>query len=56
MLIILGWDISYGTETDWDKSAKFRNICGTIDKSLKNNTTKDKRIKFYKIVAFPLCV
>jgi hypothetical protein len=29
-------------------------VCGTIKKTLKNKTTKDTQVKFYKAIATPM--
>jgi hypothetical protein len=31
-----------------EKSLKFQSICGTIDRTLKNNTRNDTKLKFLK--------
>ena len=50
----LGCDISYGFDKDiQSKVSKFGHICGSIDKFLRNKTTKETRLKFYKTVAVP---
>ena len=42
----VGCNISYGTNIDWDsKLTKFRHICETIHRYLKNKTRKDTRKK-----------
>ena len=41
-------------DIDWDsKLTKFRRICGTIHRYLKNKERKDTRMKFYKTVGVP---
>ena len=50
----LGYNISYNVDTDWvNKLSKFRSICGTIHRNLRNKTRKETRMKFYKTVAVP---
>lgn len=51
----LGCYISYERDIDLDKKLNnFRNVCGTIHRSLKNKTRKDTRIKFFNTIAVPM--
>ncbi len=55
----LGCDISFNIDRDVEKKlVKFRNVCGTIPKYLRNRTRKETRLKFYKTIAVPtlMCV
>ena len=49
----LGCAVGYESEYDIRKKInKFRNICGTIHRNLRNRTTRHStRIKFYQIIA-----
>ena len=50
----LGCYVTCETEIDLDeKLMKFRNICGTIHRYLKNKTKKETRIRFFNTVAVP---
>jgi hypothetical protein len=50
----LGSDVSYENNKDIDeKVAKFRHICGSMHRNLKNKTSRDSRTKFYKTTAVP---
>jgi hypothetical protein len=50
----LGSDISNENNKDIDeKVAKFRHICGSTHRNVKNKTRKDTRIKFYETIAVP---
>lgn len=50
----LGCDISFNIDRDVEnKLVKFRNVCGTIHKYLRNRTRKETRLKFYKTIAVP---
>jgi len=50
----LGCDISYELDRDIEEKVnKFQAICGTINRSLKNKTRKDTKIKLYKTMAVP---
>lgn len=51
----LGCHISFERDIDLDKRLnKFRNICGTIHRHLKNKTRIETRIKFFNTVAVPV--
>ena len=50
----LGCAVSYESENNIrGKINKFRNICGTIHRNLRNKTRPITRIKFYKTIAIP---
>ena len=50
----LGCDISYEPDRDIEEKVnKFQMICGTINRTLKNRTRKDTKIKLYKTMAVP---
>jgi endonuclease/exonuclease/phosphatase family metal-dependent hydrolase len=50
----LGCEISFQRDKDAsNKMHRFQHICGTIHRALKNNATKETRIKFYKTMAAP---
>ena len=49
----LGSDIPYKE----DKINKFQRTCGTVIRTLKNNTLRDMQLKFYKVMAVStLCI
>ena len=51
----LGHDIGYDKDYDIDKKlAKFQGICGTINRTFKHKIRRDKKLKFYKVMAIPL--
>lgn len=51
----LGCEVTFLDNKDLtNKLNKFRYICGTIQKCLKNRTRKDTRLKFYKTMAVPV--
>lgn len=51
----LGCDISYEYENDVDnKLHKYQRMCGTIHRQLGNKTTRETKMKFYKVMASPL--
>lgn len=51
----LGCNISYEVDHDIEnKINKFQRICGTINRTLRNKTRKDTKIKFYKTMAVPI--
>lgn len=51
----LGCYVSYEKEIDLDeKLNRFRSICGTIHRNLKNKTRKETRVKFFNTVAIPV--
>jgi hypothetical protein len=53
-MTFLYFNVSYENNKDIDeKVAKFRHICGSIHRNLKNKTGKDTRIKFYETIAIP---
>lgn len=39
----------------YNKLNSFQYICGTVRGSIKNHTIKERRDKFYKILAVPIC-
>jgi hypothetical protein len=48
----LGCQLSYQGEFDFNhKLEKFRYMCGTIKRTLKNKTRTETKNKFYKVVA-----
>lgn len=50
----LGCNISYELDRNIEEKVnKFQMICGTINRSLKNKTRRDKKIKLYKTMAVP---
>jgi hypothetical protein len=53
----LGCDISHEKDNNVDnKLAKFRNVCGTIQKYLKHKTRKDTHLKYYKTITVPILI
>ncbi|KAJ4429720.1 hypothetical protein ANN_21924 [Periplaneta americana] len=51
----LGCNITYDVDRDIDnKISKFQWICGTINRTLKNKTRKETKLKFYKTMAVPV--
>lgn len=51
----LGCNITYDVDRDINnKISKFQWICGTINRTLKNKTRKETKLKFYKTMAVPV--
>lgn len=51
----LGCNVSWDVDRDIEKKVnKFQSICGTINRTLQNKTTKETKMKFYKIMATPV--
>ena len=51
----LGCDISFDVDKDiQNKVNRFQHICGTINRTLKNKTRRETKLKFYKTMAVPV--
>ena len=50
-------DISFDVDKNiQNKVNRFQHICGTINRTLKNKTRRETKLKFYKTMAGPMLV